>query len=170
MSCPDHREESVESSAFSKHERLSSNSYIEWSEAPRHRRLRRIGTIRHLPSSLLLPAAIEEKLAAIPPEKYGSRTTAKVTVHATVHPNRHFRNKAFLGRAAYQGAASLEHRHGHRIKIGVIDTGVDFSHPDLRHSLSRGINLLTAARCRMTIMAMARISPAPLRPPISCKA
>lgn len=31
---------------------------------------------------------------------------------------------------------------GHRVKIGVIDTGVDFSHPDLRHSLSRGINLL----------------------------
>ncbi|GGG86793.1 S8 family peptidase [Paenibacillus radicis (ex Gao et al. 2016)] len=31
---------------------------------------------------------------------------------------------------------------GHRIKIGVIDTGVDFSHPDLRHSLSRGINLI----------------------------
>ncbi|MFF2094191.1 S8 family serine peptidase [Paenibacillus sp. NPDC058174] len=31
---------------------------------------------------------------------------------------------------------------GHRIKIGVIDTGVDFSHPDLRQSLSRGINLI----------------------------
>ncbi|KIL34571.1 peptidase S8 [Cohnella kolymensis] len=31
---------------------------------------------------------------------------------------------------------------GHRIKVGVIDTGVDFSHPDLRHSLERGINLL----------------------------
>ncbi|WP_168123086.1 S8 family peptidase [Paenibacillus sp. HB172176] len=31
---------------------------------------------------------------------------------------------------------------GHRVKIGVIDTGVDFNHPDLRHSLLRGINLL----------------------------
>lgn len=31
---------------------------------------------------------------------------------------------------------------GHRIKVGVIDTGADFSHPDLRQSLSRGINLL----------------------------
>jgi subtilisin len=31
---------------------------------------------------------------------------------------------------------------GHRVKVGIIDTGVDFSHPDLRHSLSRGINLL----------------------------
>ncbi|MGG6312924.1 S8 family peptidase [Paenibacillus macerans] len=31
---------------------------------------------------------------------------------------------------------------GYRIRIGVIDTGADFSHPDLRHSLARGINLL----------------------------
>ena len=31
---------------------------------------------------------------------------------------------------------------GHRIKVGVIDTGVDFNHPDLKHSLARGINLL----------------------------
>lgn len=31
---------------------------------------------------------------------------------------------------------------GHRIKIGVIDTGVDYQHPDLRQSLARGINLL----------------------------
>lgn len=31
---------------------------------------------------------------------------------------------------------------GHKVKVGVIDTGVDFSHPDLRNSLSRGINLL----------------------------
>lgn len=31
---------------------------------------------------------------------------------------------------------------GHRIRIGVIDTGIDFNHPDLRQSLIRGINLL----------------------------
>ncbi|MCD9022402.1 S8 family peptidase [Cohnella silvisoli] len=31
---------------------------------------------------------------------------------------------------------------GHGVKVGVIDTGVDFGHPDLRHSLGRGINLL----------------------------
>lgn len=31
---------------------------------------------------------------------------------------------------------------GHKVKVGVIDTGVDFGHPDLRHSLERGINLL----------------------------
>lgn len=31
---------------------------------------------------------------------------------------------------------------GDRIRIGVIDTGADFTHPDLRHCLSYGINLL----------------------------
>lgn len=31
---------------------------------------------------------------------------------------------------------------GHRVKIGVIDTGVDFSHPDLQYSVTRGINLV----------------------------
>jgi subtilisin len=31
---------------------------------------------------------------------------------------------------------------GAQIHIGVIDTGVDYSHPDLKHSLSRGINLI----------------------------
>lgn len=34
---------------------------------------------------------------------------------------------------------------GQRVKVGVIDTGVDFSHPDLRHALNRGINLLQRA-------------------------
>lgn len=31
---------------------------------------------------------------------------------------------------------------GYRIRIGVIDTGADYGHPDLHHSLARGINLL----------------------------
>ncbi|GIO88096.1 aerolysin [Paenibacillus faecis] len=31
---------------------------------------------------------------------------------------------------------------GNQIRIGVIDTGADFSHPDLRNSLARGVNIL----------------------------
>lgn len=31
---------------------------------------------------------------------------------------------------------------GHRVKIAVIDTGVDFAHPDLKYSLTRGVNLV----------------------------
>ncbi|MFB5269140.1 S8 family serine peptidase [Paenibacillus enshidis] len=34
---------------------------------------------------------------------------------------------------------------GSQIRIGVIDTGVDFRHPDLRHCLARGVNLLNRA-------------------------
>ena len=31
---------------------------------------------------------------------------------------------------------------GQNIQIGVIDTGIDYNHPDLRNSISQGINLL----------------------------
>lgn len=31
---------------------------------------------------------------------------------------------------------------GVHVKIGVIDTGVDYRHPDLKHSLASGVNLL----------------------------
>ncbi|TJY38998.1 peptidase S8 [Cohnella pontilimi] len=31
---------------------------------------------------------------------------------------------------------------GYRVNVGVIDTGVDFSHPDLKHSVEQGINVL----------------------------
>jgi subtilisin len=31
---------------------------------------------------------------------------------------------------------------GNRVRIGVIDTGIDFNHPDLLHSVARGVNLL----------------------------
>jgi subtilisin len=31
---------------------------------------------------------------------------------------------------------------GQRVRIGVIDTGIDYNHPDLRNSISHGINLL----------------------------
>ena len=32
---------------------------------------------------------------------------------------------------------------GHQVRIGVVDTGVDFHHPDLKYSLARGVNLLS---------------------------
>lgn len=34
---------------------------------------------------------------------------------------------------------------GSRVRIGIIDTGVDFQHPDLQHALARGVNLLNRA-------------------------
>lgn len=41
-----------------------------------------------------------------------------------------------------QAPKAWSHSTGYHIKIGVIDTGADYYHPDLRHSLGRGINLL----------------------------
>ncbi|MFD2117528.1 S8 family serine peptidase [Paenibacillus yanchengensis] len=35
---------------------------------------------------------------------------------------------------------------GQQIKIGVVDTGVDFNHPDLRHTLIHGVNLVYPLR------------------------
>ncbi|MDF2814280.1 MAG: peptidase [Paenibacillus sp.] len=37
---------------------------------------------------------------------------------------------------------SWSHAKGSRIKIGVIDTGIDYMHPDLRGRISRGVNLI----------------------------
>jgi subtilisin len=34
------------------------------------------------------------------------------------------------------------HSLGQRIRIGVIDTGIDFHHPDLRHNIGKGVNLI----------------------------
>lgn len=34
---------------------------------------------------------------------------------------------------------------GYQVRIGVVDTGVDFSHPDLKYCLARGVNLLQHA-------------------------
>lgn len=31
---------------------------------------------------------------------------------------------------------------GRRVKVGVIDTGIDFSHPDLQHAIGGGVNLI----------------------------
>jgi len=34
---------------------------------------------------------------------------------------------------------------GQRVRVGVIDTGIDYNHPDLRHSIASGINLVHRA-------------------------
>ncbi|HZG76671.1 MAG TPA: S8 family peptidase [Paenibacillus sp.] len=46
------------------------------------------------------------------------------------------------GIRAVRVPAVWKHSLGDRVKIGVIDTGVDYHHPDLQPVLSRGINLV----------------------------
>lgn len=46
------------------------------------------------------------------------------------------------GVAAVRAPKLWKKSHGERIRIGIVDTGVDFAHADIKPSLSRGINLL----------------------------
>lgn len=46
------------------------------------------------------------------------------------------------GLAAIHASQLWPKTKGQGIRIGIVDTGVDFSHPDIKSSLNRGINLL----------------------------
>lgn len=46
------------------------------------------------------------------------------------------------GVAAVRAPKLWKKSYGERIRIGIVDTGVDFAHADIKPSLSRGINLL----------------------------
>ena len=50
--------------------------------------------------------------------------------------------RASLGHPANPAPLAWNRSTGHRIHIGVIDTGIDHSHPDLKSSIGRGINLI----------------------------
>lgn len=66
----------------------------------------------------------------------------EVTVHSSVKKTPQPAGGIPWGVQQVKAPAAWSKTTGHRIRIGVIDTGVDFSHPDLRQSLTRGINLL----------------------------
>lgn len=67
---------------------------------------------------------------------------ARLAVHGTVRSTPALEQGIPWGVQQIRAPSAWHLTTGHRIKVGVIDTGVDFNHPDLRHSISRGINLL----------------------------
>jgi len=71
---------------------------------------------------------------------------APVTVHALPVPASppEWISKPFIpaGIRAVRVPAVWKKSLGERVRIGVIDTGVDFSHPELQTCLARGINLV----------------------------
>ncbi|WP_235949233.1 S8 family peptidase [Paenibacillus glycinis] len=99
--------------------------------------------VRHLPiiKAFSLPVS-SELLAAAPASGLWIENDPQVTVHATVtKPSA--RDKGIpWGVQEIKAPLAWSSTTGHRVKVGVIDTGVDFSHPDLKQSLGRGINLL----------------------------
>jgi subtilisin len=84
-------------------------------------------------------------LAALPTSLCGNtlwEEDAPVSVHALPHGSLVTDKGIPWGVKHIQAPQAWSRTTGHRIKVGVIDTGVDFGHPDLRYSLERGINLL----------------------------
>ncbi|OME74055.1 peptidase S8 [Paenibacillus sp. FSL A5-0031] len=100
-------------------------------------------SIRQMPSILgiacTLPA--EESL-----ERFAGRVwiekDCKISVHASPQKSIIVDKGIPWGVNQIKAPLAWSTTTGHRVKVGVIDTGADFSHPDLRQSLSRGINLL----------------------------
>ncbi|WP_054025900.1 S8 family peptidase [Bacillus sp. FJAT-28004] len=100
-------------------------------------------SIRQLPSILgiacTLPA--EETL-----ERFSGRVwiekDCKISVHSSPQKSIIVDKGVPWGVNQIKAPLAWSTTTGHKVKVGVIDTGADFSHPDLRQSLSRGINLL----------------------------
>ncbi len=70
----------------------------------------------------------------------------KISVSPSLKKYASFENGVQWGVKQIKAPQAWSITTGHRIKIGVIDTGIDFGHPDLQHSLLRGINLLNRSK------------------------
>ncbi|WP_028609477.1 S8 family peptidase [Paenibacillus harenae] len=109
---------------------------IQPSSSP-HKRIRQMPIIRAI--SCRLPA--EETL-----ERFSGRVwiekDCKISVHASMPKSTIVEKGIPWGVNQIRAPHAWSTTTGHRVRVGVIDTGVDFNHPDLRQSLSRGINLL----------------------------
>lgn len=95
----------------------------------------------HLLHAFMIPLPRDSKLITRYQDELAEEQDVPVKVHTLA-------NKAInspgipYGVKQIQAPKAWSTSTGHQIKIGVIDTGVDYYHPDLRHSLGRGINLL----------------------------
>ncbi|MFC4811970.1 S8 family peptidase [Paenibacillus sp. GCM10023250] len=99
--------------------------------------------VRHLPfiEAFSLPVT-SELLAAAPAHDLWIENDPQVSVHAIVHKPTVREKGIPWGVQEIKAPLAWSTTTGHRVKVGVIDTGVDFSHPDLKQSIGRGINLL----------------------------
>ncbi|WP_211749637.1 S8 family peptidase [Paenibacillus sp. Marseille-Q4541] len=106
-----------------------------------------LSKLQHIRASHLIRALIVPLPSSARLHHFNSEVTIEQDTRIQVHSN--FRNPKSEGgigipwgvkqiRAPKAWSTST----GHKIKIAVIDTGADYQHPDLRHSLARGINLL----------------------------
>lgn len=99
--------------------------------------IRQMPTIRGISCRLPAEVTLERFSGRVWIEK-----DCKISVHASTQKSIAVEKGIPWGVSQIKAPLAWSTTTGHHIKVGVIDTGVDFNHPDLRHSLSRGINLL----------------------------
>jgi len=95
----------------------------------------------HLIKAMIAPIASQSKLANRFKDALLIEHNTQLKIHAVqskteVRPGIPYGVKQIYAPQAWSTST------GYRIKIGVIDTGIDYRHPDLLHSVARGINLL----------------------------
>jgi subtilisin len=115
----------------------------EWTDMEAPLSSPQAGAVRHLPmiSGFSLPMPGNRSEPKLPGGVW-IEDDPVVTVHATATKPAAKEKGIPWGVQQIKAPLAWSMTTGHRVKVGVIDTGVDFSHPDLRHSVARGINLL----------------------------
>ncbi|HDT7699192.1 TPA: S8 family peptidase [Enterococcus faecium] len=106
--------------------------------------------LRHIKASrliraLIVPLSSSTRLHSLGEASFTIEQDSKIKVHAAAKNTK--TNPSNIQGIPWGVRKIRAHKAwststGHRIKIAVIDTGADYQHPDLRHSLARGINLL----------------------------
>jgi subtilisin len=108
-----------------------------------HSRFGKLQDVRLL--SIIQAISCPSPITSLPPSISGTtlwEEDAPVTLHALPRGSIVTDKGIPWGVKHIQAPQAWSRTTGHRVKVGVIDTGVDFGHPDLRHSLERGINLI----------------------------
>ncbi|WP_420798630.1 S8 family peptidase [Paenibacillus beijingensis] len=76
----------------------------------------------------------------------GSSRKNRIKIREAVQKNFQYSKGIPWGVRHIRAPQAWSQTTGYRVKIAVIDTGVDFSHPDLKNSLAGGINLVNRAQ------------------------
>lgn len=102
--------------------------------------------LRPLPlvSGVLAPCSLRD-LRPLLPDDWVCEEDARVRLQALPKGTATTRKGIPWGVSRIKAPEAWSRTTGYRVKVGVIDTGVDFLHPDLRYSLGPGINLLQSA-------------------------
>lgn len=116
----------------------------EWKQLPGSAFSWQNVTCSSLTHSIMAPASMTEQLENEFRHDLLVEEDSRIHIHA-VQGNIHTGPGIPWGVKHIKASQAWTISTGHRIKIGVIDTGVDFSHPDLQYSLTRGINLVNRA-------------------------